>query len=340
MMQTKGCPTLLYYFVCLCVPELDLHTECVFRGFRESSLLWPGASECAGRRWAILSGGLLHPRLWACRPIQSRPVSPAHRLLLVCSGGHRPAHSWNLHQVLPAANSFTTSPEFPKIKRTMSLGFVGLSGYVLPLNRYETPECDGAARSRVLDTDDPFQGRDLTGLNHFTPPNTSVPPCSPTNILVPANHLHPRPVMVIGQIRPHAAHNIINNSSLSPLFRTSSTRQNKGLDFQLILSLHHSFPQLSLCGSSALSQAPWSGRGAGFIEWRRTPDCATDVWRVLWRLWVLRERRWVLGERWRLLVVLEEQTANLTRTVNECCTWKLFHSSLQGSKKRHQREAF
>ncbi|XP_054469765.1 SPARC-related modular calcium-binding protein 1 isoform X2 [Anoplopoma fimbria] len=30
-------------------------------------------------------------------------------------------------------------------------------------NRYQTPECDGAARSRISDTDDPFEGRDLTG---------------------------------------------------------------------------------------------------------------------------------------------------------------------------------
>ncbi|XP_039642850.1 SPARC-related modular calcium-binding protein 1 isoform X2 [Perca fluviatilis] len=30
-------------------------------------------------------------------------------------------------------------------------------------NRYQTPECDGAARSRISDTEDPFQGRDLTG---------------------------------------------------------------------------------------------------------------------------------------------------------------------------------
>ncbi|XP_056151961.1 SPARC-related modular calcium-binding protein 1 isoform X2 [Lampris incognitus] len=29
--------------------------------------------------------------------------------------------------------------------------------------RYQTPECDSAARSRVSDTEDPFQGRDLTG---------------------------------------------------------------------------------------------------------------------------------------------------------------------------------
>ncbi|XP_054469766.1 SPARC-related modular calcium-binding protein 1 isoform X3 [Anoplopoma fimbria] len=29
--------------------------------------------------------------------------------------------------------------------------------------RYQTPECDGAARSRISDTDDPFEGRDLTG---------------------------------------------------------------------------------------------------------------------------------------------------------------------------------
>ncbi|KAF1374494.1 hypothetical protein PFLUV_G00229680 [Perca fluviatilis] len=29
--------------------------------------------------------------------------------------------------------------------------------------RYQTPECDGAARSRISDTEDPFQGRDLTG---------------------------------------------------------------------------------------------------------------------------------------------------------------------------------
>ncbi|XP_034381099.1 SPARC-related modular calcium-binding protein 1 isoform X2 [Cyclopterus lumpus] len=29
--------------------------------------------------------------------------------------------------------------------------------------RYETPECDGAARSRISDVEDPFQGRDLTG---------------------------------------------------------------------------------------------------------------------------------------------------------------------------------
>lgn len=80
--------------------------------------------------------------------------------------------------------SSKTSTEFSEVKRTKSLGFIGLSGVVFPLNRYETPECDGAARSRVSDTDDPFQGRDLTGLNHFTPPNTPVPPCSHTNILV------------------------------------------------------------------------------------------------------------------------------------------------------------
>ncbi|XP_076604770.1 SPARC-related modular calcium-binding protein 1 isoform X4 [Chaetodon auriga] len=29
--------------------------------------------------------------------------------------------------------------------------------------RYQTPECDDAARSRISDTEDPFQGRDLTG---------------------------------------------------------------------------------------------------------------------------------------------------------------------------------
>lgn len=52
-----------------------------------------------------------------------------------------------------------------------------------------------------------------------------------------------------------------------------------------------------------------SGRAAGFIEWRRTPDCAADVWHVLWRLQVLRERR-------RLLVALEGHTAELSCTVN------------------------
>lgn len=37
----------------------------------------------------------------------------------------------------------------------------------LPLcNRYQTPECDGAARSRVSDTEEAFQGRELQG--HFT----------------------------------------------------------------------------------------------------------------------------------------------------------------------------
>lgn len=30
-------------------------------------------------------------------------------------------------------------------------------------NRYQTPECNGTARSRISDTEDPFQGRDLTG---------------------------------------------------------------------------------------------------------------------------------------------------------------------------------
>lgn len=48
-----------------------------------------------------------------------------------------------------------------------ALGFIGLIRFVFPLNRYETPECDGAARSRVSDTDDPFQGRDLTGSPQF-----------------------------------------------------------------------------------------------------------------------------------------------------------------------------
>ncbi len=37
-----------------------------------------------------------------------------------------------------------------------------------PCNRYQTPECDSAARSRVSDTEDPFQGRDLTGFLHFS----------------------------------------------------------------------------------------------------------------------------------------------------------------------------
>lgn len=81
----------------------------------------------------------------------------------MCSGRHGPAHSWNLHQVSPAADSSDRSPEFSEIERTKSLGFIGLRGFVFPVNRYETPECDGAARSRVSDTDDPFQGRDLTG---------------------------------------------------------------------------------------------------------------------------------------------------------------------------------
>ncbi|XP_034713935.1 SPARC-related modular calcium-binding protein 1 isoform X1 [Etheostoma cragini] len=30
-------------------------------------------------------------------------------------------------------------------------------------NRYQTPECDGTARSHIPDTEDPFQGRELTG---------------------------------------------------------------------------------------------------------------------------------------------------------------------------------
>lgn len=74
-------------------------TECVSNTFRESSLLWPGETECSGRGSAESSWGHFHPRLWAWRPLQGRPVPPVHRLLLVCSGGHGTPHSWNLYQV-------------------------------------------------------------------------------------------------------------------------------------------------------------------------------------------------------------------------------------------------
>lgn len=81
---------------CLCL----LCIECISHGFRESSLLWPGETERPGWGSAEPSWGHFHPRLWTRRPLQTSPVPPVHRLLLVCSGGHGTAHSWNLHQVI------------------------------------------------------------------------------------------------------------------------------------------------------------------------------------------------------------------------------------------------
>ena len=34
-------------------------------------------------------------------------------------------------------------------------------------SRYQKPECDSAARSRVSDTEDPFQGRELAGWKYY-----------------------------------------------------------------------------------------------------------------------------------------------------------------------------
>lgn len=71
-----------------------------FHGFRESSLLWPGETECLGRGSAEPSWSHLHPRLWTRRPVQTGPMPPVHRLLLVCFSRHRTTNSWNLYKVM------------------------------------------------------------------------------------------------------------------------------------------------------------------------------------------------------------------------------------------------
>ncbi|XP_035466540.1 SPARC-related modular calcium-binding protein 1 isoform X8 [Scophthalmus maximus] len=58
-----------------------------------------GETERPGRGSAEPSRGHLHPRLRTRRPLQTGPVPPVHRLLLVCSSGHGTAHPWNLHPV-------------------------------------------------------------------------------------------------------------------------------------------------------------------------------------------------------------------------------------------------
>lgn len=139
----------------------------------------------------------------------------------MCSGGHRPAHSWNLHQVSRTADSTDTLPGSSKTQSMKSSGFIysldstsrcgaspltycsfphGLSRFAFSRNRYQTPECDGAARSRVSDTDDPFQGRDLTGSLHFTPQFLPVPHTF-SLYQTSAGHFGPHPVMVIVLIR-------------------------------------------------------------------------------------------------------------------------------------------
>lgn len=95
---------LIILFVFFWFPRLWCRRiECVSHGFRESSLLWPGATERTGRGSAESSWGHFHPWLWAWRPLQTSPVPPVHRLLLVCSGGHGTTHSWNIHQVIQVA---------------------------------------------------------------------------------------------------------------------------------------------------------------------------------------------------------------------------------------------
>lgn len=88
------------YNVYFWLSDCALCIECVSHGFRESSLLWPGATERAGRGSAESPRGHFHPRLRAGGALQTGPVPPVYGLLLVCSGGHRTAHSWNLHQVI------------------------------------------------------------------------------------------------------------------------------------------------------------------------------------------------------------------------------------------------
>nr|XP_010775126.1 PREDICTED: SPARC-related modular calcium-binding protein 1-like [Notothenia coriiceps] len=107
-----------------------------------------GARERAGRGSAESSRGHFHPGLWPRGYLQSGPVPPVHGLLLVRSGGHGPAHPWNIHQVISIQKDI----------------------------RYQTPECDGTARSHVSDTEDPFLVKDLPGCADVA---DTVPLCCP-----------------------------------------------------------------------------------------------------------------------------------------------------------------
>ncbi|KAF3845325.1 hypothetical protein F7725_008488 [Dissostichus mawsoni] len=86
--------------------------------------------------------------------------------------GHGPAHPWNIHQ----GNGGGTMGFLPELKvkgmEMMQYGFIlsflclmqPCSAVLSSLcNRYQTPECDGTARSHVSDTEDPFLVKDLPG---------------------------------------------------------------------------------------------------------------------------------------------------------------------------------
>lgn len=120
-----------------------------------------------------------------------------------------------------------------------------------------------------------------------------------------ANHFRPHPVVPIAQLRHHVSH----NQRLVP-GQQHSSEQILRLPTQSQSQPPPLFPTTPFMRLvSFVASGARSGRAAGFIEWRRTPDCAADVWHVLWRLQVLRERR-------RLLVALEGHTAELSCTVN------------------------
>lgn len=94
---------ILLYHMCRCVQCIlfgSVFIECVFHCFRESSLLWPGETKRSGRGSAEPPRGHFHPRVWLQWQLQTSSVPPVDRILLVRSGGHWTAHSWNIHQVI------------------------------------------------------------------------------------------------------------------------------------------------------------------------------------------------------------------------------------------------
>lgn len=73
--------------------------ESLSPGFRKRSFLRAGETDRPGFSWPESVQHSFCPRLRRWRSLQGDPVPPVNGLLLVCSGGHGPTHSWNLHQV-------------------------------------------------------------------------------------------------------------------------------------------------------------------------------------------------------------------------------------------------
>lgn len=155
---------------------------------------------------------------------------------------------------------------------------------------------------RPLPRQRPHRFTQLHTAKHFSP--SLLPHERPGTNFSP-NRFRPHPVVPIAQLRHHVSH----NQRLVPGHQHSS-EQILRLPTQSQSQPPPLFPTTPFMRLvSFVASRARSGRAAGFIEWRRTPDCAADVWHVLWRLQVLRERR-------RLLVALEGHTAELPCTVN------------------------